>query len=208
MRYRVIYAKRAPLRYTSVLDMQAIWEQSIRRTGIDLEYTSGFHPQPRIQIALPLPLGYTSTQEIIDFWTLENIPIQDFIPLLQKSVPTGIEIVSLQKIDNDKKSITNQIVHSDYELNVYHENSHHLNLKEKIEALMQEKVIIRSRRNKEYDLRPLIIDLSIDDKNPTNIFMRLAAQPGKTGRPDEVALALGLNPADFTVERIGIHFNY
>jgi hypothetical protein len=32
--------------------------------------------------------------------------------------------------------------------------------------------------------------------------MRLTAREGATGRPEEVLLALGLDPADFRVERL------
>lgn len=48
-RIRIHYAKTEGLRYTSNLDMQKVWERALRRAGLPLYYSQGFHPQPRIQ---------------------------------------------------------------------------------------------------------------------------------------------------------------
>jgi hypothetical protein len=60
----------------------------------------------------------------------------------------------------------------------------------------------KKNRGKQYDLRPLILDLrlheagksDIDPAAPswTPLLMHLNARPGATGRPDEVLKALGL----------------
>lgn len=204
MRYRVIYEKKEQLRFTSVLDIQAIWEQSIRRAGLSLEYSSGFHPQPKIQIGLPLPLGYTSSHEILDFWTICDTSADNILIPIQKSVPVGILIKSIEEVNNDQKSIVNQIKSCDYTISVYLNKKYYSDLNEKIEAILLLDEIIRSRRNKKYDLRPLIIKLSIENTQPIRIFMCLTSQPGRTGRPDEVALELGLELTEFTVERTAV----
>jgi hypothetical protein len=61
------------------------------------------------------------------------------------------------------------------------------------------------RKRKTYDLRPLIYDLAlIDGSDPVQILMRLALEPGKNGRPDEVLLALGLDPLAARIHRTSI----
>lgn len=208
MRYRIVYEKKAQLRFTSVLDIQAIWEQSIRRADLSLEYSSGFHPQPKIQIALPLPLGYTSKHEIIDFWTKSNSPAQTIITHLQNAVPVGIDILSVEEIVNSQKSIVNQINHSDYILTLFSKDKDILNLGQEIEAILHSREIIRIKRNKEYDLRPLIINLRIENQNPLEIYMRLTTQPGRTGRPDDVAKELGFDLTEYLVERTAIFLHF
>jgi len=204
MRYRIVYKKKAQLRFTSVLDIQAIWEQSIRRASLSLEYSSGFHPQPKIQIALPLPLGYTSKHVIVDFWTISGSSAQNIITSLQNAVPAGIEIVSVEEIEGNQKSVVNQIKYSDYILTLFSKGKEFLDLGQKIEAILLSREIIRIKRNKEYDLRPLIIELRIENQNPLEIYMRLASEPGRTGRPDEVAKELGLDLTEYIVERTSI----
>ena len=56
-RLRITYSKTAALRYTSNLDMHKIWERALRRARLPLAYSQGFHPQPRLTQACPLPLG-------------------------------------------------------------------------------------------------------------------------------------------------------
>jgi len=57
--------------------------------------------------------------------------------------------------------------------------------------------IIRSRRGKEYDLRPLIEELSLisgPNSDTPALFLRLSARQSATGRPEEVVSALGYDP--------------
>jgi len=82
-RIRVTYARTAPLRYTGHLDMQIVWERCLRRARLPLMYSQGFHPQPRINQACPLPLGMTSQMEVMDFWLEISVAIMfpDFATL-------------------------------------------------------------------------------------------------------------------------------
>jgi len=68
MRLRIVFSKTGSLRYTGHLDLQTVWERTIRRAGLPLAYTHGFHPGPKIQIASALPLGFLGRLEIVDIW--------------------------------------------------------------------------------------------------------------------------------------------
>lgn len=72
MRLRITFSKSGGLRYTGHLDMQTTWERTIRRAGLPLAYTQGFHPGPKIQIASALPLGFIGRAEIVDIWLRED----------------------------------------------------------------------------------------------------------------------------------------
>jgi len=54
--------------------------------------------------------------------------------------------------------------------------------------------VIRKRRGKDYDMRPLIELMSIvgDDNVAGKIFVRLSACPGATGRPSELLDHMGI----------------
>ena len=65
--------------------------------------------------------------------------------------------------------------------------------------------ILRERRGKTYDLRPLVEALEPRpgrETEPARLWMRLKALPGATGRPDEVLDALGIPWEIARVERI------
>jgi hypothetical protein len=74
---------------------------------------------------------------------------------------------------------------------------------DRIEKLLSSETLPRERRGKRYDLRPLVEALVLDQGG---IWMRLAARPNATGRPDEVLLALGLDPLALPIHRTQLIF--
>jgi hypothetical protein len=73
--------------------------------------------------------------------------------------------------------------------------------------------ILRARRGKEYDLRPLIEDLSLTptplpegEGQGVRVVMKLSAREGATGRPEEVLDVLGIAFEGTLIERTVLHF--
>jgi len=66
MRLRITFSKTGPLIYIGNLDLHTLWERAARRADLALAYSQGFHPQPKIQFAAPLPLGFSSVCELLD----------------------------------------------------------------------------------------------------------------------------------------------
>ena len=63
----------------------------------------------------------------------------------------------------------------------------------------------RGRKRNSFDLRPQIIDLQVKESaDGARLAMQLYLMPGKTGRPDEVLLALGLDPLAARIHRTQI----
>ena len=67
-RLRIQFSKSGPARFIGNLDLMRLWERAARRAGLALAYSVGFHPQPRMQLAAPLPLGYVGDAELLDLW--------------------------------------------------------------------------------------------------------------------------------------------
>ena len=206
MRIRISYKKSSPIRFTSALDMQRIWERSFRRALIKVTYSKGFHPQPRIQLGIPLPLGFVSLDEKVDIWIQESLLLDIISRQLQQSLPAGLEITSIQEITVSEKALSTQIQFSDYRVYLLDENISPELISDRTINLLKEKEIIREKRNgKKYDLRPLIVSIesNTEIQGKPFISLRLLSQQNKTGRADEVMFAMGYSITDFIVERIG-----
>ena len=70
--------------------------------------------------------------------------------------------------------------------------------------------IVRTRRKKGYDLRPLILDLDlihIENDEP-GLHMTLLAEPGQTGRPDEVLDEMGYQNTEVLFKRTKLILSY
>jgi radical SAM-linked protein len=121
---------------------------------------------------------------------------------LQGTLPTGIQVASVESIDERAPTLQTQVISAEYEVSLP-ETGFGSEVKREIEAVLTTESIIRTRREKEYDLRPLIEELDLIDGK---IFMKLAAREGATGRPEEVLDVLGIAFEDTRIERTRLIF--
>lgn len=202
-RIRVTFSKLNALKYTGSLDMHRIWERSFRRAGLPLAYSQGFHPQPRINQALPLPLGMTSRNDLVEFWLEQAMDVEEIAKILRQSVPPGLEITTIESIDVRAPSLPLQVISAQYHA-VPIGSALPDTLSGRVASLLENSQLLRERRGKFYDLRPLIEQLALESsaKSASHLFMQLSAREGATGRPEEVLAALECDPLEFRVERV------
>ena len=202
MRIRLTFSKQGALRYTGHLDLHNLWERAARRAAIPLAYSQGFHPQPKIQLASALPLGFSSRAEMMDIWLKEDREISKLRDELQSMLPGGIQILSIEQVDDRAPALQTQVVSAEYEVTIPAEFASGLD--GKVAALLQADSLPRERRGKQYELRPLIerVEAAPAETSGTRrLFMRLTSREGATGRPEEALAQLDI-PAEFTrIER-------
>lgn len=203
MRIRITFAKQGALRYTGHLDLHKLWERAARRAELPLAYSQGFHPQPKMNIAAALPLGFSSRCEIIDMRLEHEVPLDGLCEKLQGTLPTGIQVSNVESVDEHSPALQTQVASAEYEVHLT-ESVDGLELKQRIESVMESESIIRERRGKAYDLRPLIEELDLSSEG--KVHMRLAAREGATGRPEEVLDRLGIAFEGTRIERTQIIF--
>ena len=205
-RYRITFTKNEAQRFTSHLDLHRAWGRLLRRAGLPLLYSKGFNPRPRIQLSTALPLGCTSEHELADIWLIEEIPCDDIQERLQHSAPPGTRILTVEFAALNEPALPSQIDAVSYIAQIDADLSEE-ELSNAIHDLLLIKVLERERRGKTYDLRPLIHELEISSEGMEHpsIRMKLAAKEGATGRPEEVLLALDLDPSTAKIHRIHLH---
>ncbi len=203
MRIRITFVKQGALRYTGHLDLHKLWERAARRAELPLAYSQGFHPQPKMNMAAALPLGFSSRCEIMDMKLEHDIPLSGLATRLNATLPTGLQVVDIEQVEERAPALQTQVISAEYEVTLT-ESRGGTTLKEIIDSVMDSPSLPRERRGKTYDLRPLIEGLNLirDDK----IFMRLAAREGATGRPEEVLDVLGIAFEETRIERTRLIF--
>jgi radical SAM-linked protein len=205
MRARITFTKQGALRYTGHLDLHRLWEHAMRRADLPLSYSQGFHPQPKISLASALPLGFSSRCEALDVRFNEDLPVEEIAARLQASLPREIQIVRVESVDEKLPALQTQVLSAVYQVQLT-EPADGLELRRRVEEVLQAESIQRERRSKFYDLRPLIEELEITEAENPSIRMKLAAREGATGRPDEVLQTLGIEPETARVERTELIF--
>ncbi len=208
MRIRITFTKTGALRYIGHLDLHKLWERASRRANLALMYSQGFHPQPKIQLASALPLGFASRCELVDLWIDGSVDL-DLLPVrLANAVPPGLGIIKAEEVDEKSPPLQTQVISAIYEVTI-HDPIEEGWLSNQIAVCLQASTLPRERRGKAYDLRPLIESMNLEkEKIHGNqiLTLQLAAREGATGRPEEVLDVLGINYDDTRVERCQFQF--
>jgi radical SAM-linked protein len=207
MRVRITFTKQNALRYIGHLDLHQLWERAMRRADLPLAYSQGFHPQPKISLAAALPLGFSSRGEVLDVRFKENLEIEKIKNQLAENLPADIKILNIEEVDEKLPALQTQVLSATYDVKLT-EAVDPVELKRRVESVMMTESLIRERRGKSYDLRPLIemISLVTEANGTAWLKMTLAAREGATGRPEEVLLALQIEPETALVERTRLIF--
>lgn len=204
-RWRITFAKTEAMRYTGHLDLILTWERTFRRSGLPLSYSEGFNPRPVINLAAPLPLGFTSQGEIGDFWLSSIVTMHEFSSSLDRALPPGLAIQHLEEVPHLHGDKLPSLVQAA----IYRMTPEQFppDLKDRIAQLLSSATLPSERKGKEYDLRPLIYDLTLTvpkGLKPLVIETKLSLLPGATGRPDEVLYALGIDPLSANICRMTV----
>jgi len=206
-RLRLTFAKTAAMKFSGHLDLHRAWERTLRRAGLPLAYSEGFNPQPKIQLASALPLGFTSECEVADVWLETSQNLDAARAALEQAIPPGIVLRVVREVPERGPALQTRVIAAEYRVVVTSTLSPEA-MDEHIAALLAAPEIRRVRRDKEYDLRPLIESLErvgVDELGYV-LLMRLAAREGATGRPEELVDALGLNAAEALFHRQRLFF--
>jgi radical SAM-linked protein len=206
MRLRITFAKTDAMRFTSHLDLHKTWERTIRRASLPLAYSQGFNPHPHINLASALPLGFTGEAEVIDIWLDQTLPVPQIESDLERAAPPGIKIVKIQEIDDHAPTLQTVLEASEFAITFLDELD---GLDGHLDALLAAGSLPRQKRGKDYDLRPLVLDLRRlpdDEAGCQRLLVRLSARPNATGRPEEVIAELGAIPEAARVHRTQLIF--
>ncbi|WKZ35444.1 MAG: TIGR03936 family radical SAM-associated protein [Anaerolineales bacterium] len=207
MRARITFTKQGALRYTGHLDLHRLWERAMRRAELPIAYSQGFHPQPKISLAAALPLGFSSRGEVLDVRLKEEMSLADISKRLKDSLPPDIQVIHIENVDERAPALQTQVLSAAYDVHLT-EAVDSAELTRNVQALMASESILRERRGKSYDLRPLIEMLSVITEANGKVWLKmmLAARDGATGRPEEVLNALDIAPECTRIERTRLIF--
>ncbi|MDZ8140660.1 MAG: TIGR03936 family radical SAM-associated protein [Nostoc sp. DedQUE04] len=117
-RLRVWFGKQGNMALMSHLDLIRLFDRIVRRSGLPIAFTGGFHPMPRISLATALALGATSSGEIADFELTVPVEVDTFREKLAREMPTDIPIYNVEQIDLKASAATQLLESAEYLITV------------------------------------------------------------------------------------------
>jgi radical SAM family uncharacterized protein/radical SAM-linked protein len=179
----VFYAKRDQARYFGHLELVNIFQRALKRAGIAVRFSEGFHPKPKISFDDPLPVGIESQQERFTLSVPKPLRPRKLQDLLNKHLPAGLVIthcvLAAEKLPHDRQRrirYTVDLAHGQFD-----------------EQLLMafnaqpDFIITRSGRKgklKKINLKDIVVNSELH--NSRHLELTLQTGPGKTVRPFDI----------------------
>jgi radical SAM family uncharacterized protein/radical SAM-linked protein len=223
LRIRLAFTKRGPAAWMSHLDLVRTVQRILRRAGLPIWFTAGFHPHPQVSFSPALGVGTGSREEFADVALVH--PPEDpaaWLDALNRAAISGIRFLSLRPLAPGESSIEKGMARALYRIDfpasaldahiraASPEAGDSLGwLRARIEELLARPEIPLQRQRpgrpgKIRNIRALLLNASAD-ANPDGLFMLLEVSMGPQGslRPEDwVELCLPGYGGDYAAERL------
>lgn len=201
-RWRIRFSKEGALRFISHLDLHKLWERALRRSALPVRYSEGYSPRARLNLAAALPLGFASQAEWLDLWLNGCLTEDAVLSAITPCLPADIRIIEIASVDLKSPALQTLVHATRYQITI--PNASPQALEKKVAEFLAQPEILRERRGKAYDLRPLVEHMAISPEGI--ISLQLTALPHATGRPEEVLDVLGIDFSDADICRVELMF--
>jgi radical SAM-linked protein len=179
----IFFSKLDQGKYFGHLEMVRIFLRAIRRAGIPVKYSEGFHPKPLISFDDALPIGIESLNEKFYLSVVGNVKPQSITEELNKHLPKGLRILTCRLAAKKPSCKT-------FSPGIYMVTKKDDGFDEgKINRFIKGPELLFTRTNrkgktKTINLKEMVLNLSL--LAPNRLKMSLRSEPGKTVRPLEV----------------------
>jgi len=205
-RLRITFARGEKIKYVAHLDLMRLWHRTLRRAEVPIVYSQGFSPRPRLSMAAPLAVGVTSEGELMDLFLTKRMAPFFLIKAVSPQLPQGLEILEAEEVSLDLPSLQSMLHFAEYRAGVGREKSRD-EVTKAMDSLLALTHLpwqhVRDTEVRRYDLRALVDDLWLVEEGEEEMVlgMRLHAGEKGTGRPEQVAAALGFSAAPKYIHR-------
>lgn len=201
------YTKKNEARYIAHLDLTRVFDRALRRAQIDVAYSEGFNPHPKISFGPPLPVGVEGEREYVDIelkgpgkQESEQTFLAEAVRKLQKQLPAGIELLDYAIHPQGSKAIMAVVNLARYKTEVpFLEPLAPLRLKEACQNWLAKEEVsgVRFQKGKkiERNIRPYVSRIDIypqESASQATALFDIATGNAGSVRPLEVLESLKL----------------
>jgi radical SAM-linked protein len=210
-RLYIVFSRGRRLRFLSHLDMMRLWERALRRARVPLRYSQGYHPHPRLSLALPLAVGVTAEAEWLECELRTPLSPAEVQLRLSTQLPAGIALCQVLEAPWKAPSLAARLRTSTYEVQV-HRSLPLDEAQERVERLRQAAHWVveepHKGRVRSVDVRAMVDDVQVGPwaAGQQRLHLVLRHQDGRSARVETVLKALDLGPA-FLIHRQGVSFD-
>ncbi|MBI4824613.1 MAG: DUF2344 domain-containing protein [Nitrospirae bacterium] len=116
VRLRVEFSKTGALRYLSHRELITLMSRALRKAGVRLRYSEGFHPVPRLSFCPPLNVGVSGLKEYFDMEVLSPYNLDELIGMVNSELKDGVKIKRIHPVSLNEPSLQSFISRYEYEI--------------------------------------------------------------------------------------------
>ncbi len=188
MKLRIKFSKKGPLRFIGHLDIMRYFQKAIRRSDIDIAYSTGFSPHQIMSFAAPLGVGVESEGEYFDIEANSVTTAEDMIARLNAEMAEGMTITGIRILPDNAKNAMASVKAASYRLNWKEDYSPEYSLSEGVaEFLSREEVLYTKQTAKsviERNLKEAVYELKAIDER--TVYMLVDASSAGNVKPGAV----------------------
>jgi len=170
--YTFSFSKTGSARFISHLELSRCFARAMRRSGIPMKYSKGFHPLPRIIFHEALSVGIESMEEHANLELTNKIEPGEIISKVNPHLPEGIIINKAKDIALKKMGMSGADKNKKYLVYLQQNND----AEEKIEDYLSKKdliiTIVSKKKSYNIDIKDAVDKISIDENNVLEIITR------------------------------------
>jgi radical SAM family uncharacterized protein/radical SAM-linked protein len=196
VRLRFRFSKTGSLVLLSHLDLVRLMERALRRCGLPVSFTGGFHPLPRVQFALALPLGAEAEGEWMDIEFTRGLDPAEALHQLQLQLPEGFALLQVEPVAVSGASLSQELVgaHWQLELRPVADRPEMGAWQAAAAALLASESWIwhdtdKKGRPRQRDCRPFLQSLEVSSAEADGVLLRYSAvvdPAGRSLRPEQL----------------------
>jgi radical SAM-linked protein len=203
-RWRLVLARSAGAPRLAGRDLSDAWESALEASGLPIHRPAG-KARGRVAFGAPLQAGIAAQRELAEIFLSERVPLWRVREALKPQLPDGWALVELFDVWVGGPPLAGRVVGADYRIELDAPADPELATAARglLEARELPRVRLKAESAVAYDLRPLLLDLSVDtsgDRASLRVRVRIHPELG-VGRPEEVVAAL----ADRLRREIDVH---
>lgn len=180
---KILFSKKGQARFFGHLELINIFLRSIRRAGIEVDYSEGFHPMPKISFEDTLPVGMESLCETACLIAADYIRPESMAKKLNEQLPEGLSVIDCKEYFPVSGAVSPNIYSYEVSLMSGSFCIQSLDFYETSENFEIERINKKGKR-KSLDLKALVKTINILSHN--RLEMTLSSEPGNMVRPVEV----------------------
>ena len=207
-RFVMKFSKEGYTKYISHLDLLRVFKRAFKVMGLDIRYSQGFNPHPKMGFAQPLSLGYSSIAEYLEFETVTDHDPDEIKELFKGLLPEDVKILDLIRFDQEVKSLAAETVACRYLISIPVGPEMDLEHLEKLLngylALKSIKALKRMKKTKsmeEVEIRDKIRSITVDLKEEQAVLDCLLDSGSQSNLSPEQVISSFLEFAGWNVER-------